>query len=139
MTPERFRERLKKFESFTIPEPISGCILWTGAKSLGYGSFYFDSRNRFAHQLAWRFVYGYFPKLLDHKCRVRSCVNVHHLEEVTNAENVLRGKGPTANNARKTHCNFGHPFTKENVYYFGPNKRWRHCKLCLKRRKRHGS
>ena len=54
-------------------------------------------------------------------------MNPEHLEAVTCRENILRGLGPGASNARKTHCSAGHPFTEENSY------RWRnkkHCRIC---------
>ena len=41
---------------------------------------------------------------LDHLCGMRDCVNPDHLELVTHRENVLRGRGPTAANARKRRC-----------------------------------
>lgn len=53
---------------------------------------------------------------LDHLCRVRHCCNPAHLEPVTPLENTMRGEGPTAVNARKTHCVHGHEFTPENTY-----------------------
>jgi len=53
--------------------------------------------------------------VIDHLCRVRNCVNPAHMEPVTNTENVLRGTGPTAVNAQKTHCKHGHPLTPDNL------------------------
>lgn len=53
--------------------------------------------------------------VLDHLCRVRGCVNPAHLEIVDNTTNILRGEGPTAQNARKTHCKRGHELNAENV------------------------
>lgn len=48
-------------------------------------------------------------------CKHRACVNPEHLEPVTHQENVLRGRGPTAANARKTHCPQGHPYAGTNL------------------------
>lgn len=52
---------------------------------------------------------------LDHLCRNRLCVNPSHLEPVTCRENVLRGNGRCAANAKKTHCPRGHAYAGANL------------------------
>jgi len=101
-----------------IPEPNSGCWLWTGAtRSNGYGYIrQYVAHVRTSDVQAHRFMYerhvGPIPKglSLDHLCRVLQCVNPSHLEPVSHRVNVLRGIGPTARNAQKTYCPQGHPF-----------------------------
>lgn len=100
-----------------------GCWLWTAAVSReGYGVFGAErvgGRNRFvhSHRYAYELLVGPIPDglHLDHLCRVPRCVNPAHLEPVTPRENTLRGIGPSAKNAVKTHCKHGHPFTPENT------------------------
>lgn len=70
------------------------CMLWTGCLSEdGYGSFRDDGSTHLAHRWNWIRVNEPVPsgRELDHKCRVRNCVNPDHLEPVTHHENVLRG------------------------------------------------
>lgn len=75
----------------TIPEPNSGCWLWTGAQSHGYGVIRINGKNRPAHRLALEAVRGPFSEQdTDHKCRTQCCVNPAHLEAVTHAENMRR-------------------------------------------------
>lgn len=91
------------------------CIEWEGhIDKDGYGRL---NNRTLAHRKAWEDANGPIPKglVIDHLCRNRRCHNVNHLEVVTTKENVLRGVGPTAQNARKTHCYRGHPFTPENT------------------------
>lgn len=59
-------------------------------------------------------VYGAIPEglELDHTCRRNNCINPFHLEAVTGRENVLKGNGIAAINARKTHCKGGHLLDK---------------------------
>lgn len=95
-----------------------GCWLWGGVTgSAGYGSVYIDGRQVAVHRFAYELLVGPIPTgmQLDHLCRVRHCVRPDHLEPVTLAENVLRGVGTSAVNARKTHCKRGHEFTPENT------------------------
>lgn len=106
------------------------CWLWTAALHNGYGSFYLPGAGtRRAHRIAYEALVGPIPEglTLDHLCRNRGCVNPAHLEPVTNKENILRGVGITAENARKTHCVNGHPLEGYNLMFQPGGRRCREC------------
>ena len=118
--------------------PGGGCWLWTGAlkssrhdsKAGGYGNFHpttYGAAN--AHKFSYVLLVGPVPDglVLDHLCRVRRCVNPQHMEPVTNQENLLRGDGFPAINARKTHCQAGHPLAGENL---SVTLQGRRCRIC---------
>jgi hypothetical protein len=127
----------------------SGCWLWQGAISSGYGQIgvgrlhHGNKRTVLVHRMAWTALVGPIPPdlVLDHLCRTRHCCNPDHLELVTLAENKARGESLLAKNARKTHCKWGHEFTPENtVLVRRPGKPdGRHCRACrwLRRRGLH--
>ena len=79
----------ERFWRFVSPEPNSGCWLWTGADTRGYGAL---GKNGLAHRVSFEMHVGpILPGLtLDHLCRTPACVNPAHLEPVTLAENVRR-------------------------------------------------
>lgn len=113
------------------------CWPWLAGKVPdGYGQFWMNGKNRKAHRVAYELVIGPIPDdvTLDHVrargCIRRDCVNPRHLEPVTNAVNLLRGVGAPAVNARKTHCIRGHKFTTKSTRRWGPNGRWRECRIC---------
>lgn len=85
------------FESRVEPEPMSGCHLWTGSvTSAGYGNVNVGGgRNQLAHRLSYQHHVGPIPAgyEVDHRCRVRSCVNPAHLEAVTGTVNRWRQVG----------------------------------------------
>lgn len=119
------------FQSKVSPEPTSGCWLWTGSlTSEGYGDFGYKANRRLAHIYSYELAKGPVPDglELDHKCRVRSCCNPNHLEPVTHQINTLRGIGPTAKNAMKTHCPKGHAYDEENTRISASGKR--DCRMC---------
>ncbi len=72
-------------------------------------------RTTQAHRYAYEALVGPIPEglTLDHLCRTRACVNPAHLDPVTNRENVLRGVGLSAQNARKDRCRNGHLFDEQ--------------------------
>ena len=99
----------------------------------GYGTIKWRQKQYLAHRLAYEKLVGNVPDglELDHLCRNTSCVNPAHLEPVTHAENVKRGRGG-AHNAVKTHCPSGHPYSGENLR-ISTNQRGgihRTCKQC---------
>ena len=107
------------------------CWLWTGGlTSRGYGQFWHEGTNDVAHRWLWCHLVGPVADglQLDHLCRNRRCVNPDHLEPVTCQENVLRGVGSSASNARKTHCKWGHPLAGANLA-MNPNGS-RTCRRC---------
>jgi hypothetical protein len=136
--PGEYEPLALRLERHSIPEPNSGCTLWFGASSKGYGyiAMIADGRrvNRLAHVTAYELARGPVPAglVLDHKCRTRCCINPNHLEPVTFTENVLRGVGPTAQNARMTHCHAGHKLAGENLFVNSRGSRV--CRACQRAR-----
>ena len=130
---EKIWARVDKGGPVPIFNPDLGpCWIWTGnIEDQGYGV-YPNGRGSTvkAYRLIYEMVVGEIPEGLqpDHLCRVRACVRPTHLEPVTKKENVLRGFGPTAINARKTHCIHGHPFEGANLI-IRPNGD-RDCRTC---------
>lgn len=94
-----------------------GHWLWQGAiDKQGYGRIRRGGRHEpvtYAHVVAYELFVGPIPDglVIDHVCRVRSCVAPHprHLEAVTTAENINRGESPTIRLKREGRCAAGHP------------------------------
>ena len=123
-----FKERL-----FNKIRKKPGCWEWKAHISqAGYGQL--KGRGKkvvYAHRAVYEMLVGPIPKglTIDHLCRNRACVNPNHMEPVTSVENVMRGQGPFAVNARKTHCKRGHEFTGDNTYR---SRKGRECRKCKK-------
>jgi len=121
-----------RFWSRAIPEPNSGCWLWTGpSTSNGYGLVWAGAavgRNVLSHRMAYEALVGPIPEGLhiDHLCRTPFCCNPAHMEPVTQGENNRRA--PTFG-AYKTHCPAGHEYTAENTRVSSKNN-GRFCIAC---------
>lgn len=127
---ERFWAYVVK-EGPVMKESLGRCWIWIGAifKDKGYGQF----QNRSAHSFSYQLHNGPVPsgKQLDHLCRIRCCVNPHHLEPVTIRENLARGKSWLHKGMfkEKQFCKKGHLLAKTR------DKR-SECGICSNARKR---
>lgn len=130
--PQSIRDRIEQHED--------GCWLWRGTiHRTGYGIVKLDRRMQTAHRVIYERLIGTVDESLhlDHLCRVRNCVNPAHLEPVTCRENIMRGEGLAARNARATHCIRGHAFSEENtLIHSGGKRRCRECERTNQRLRR---
>lgn len=135
LTPEvRFWGYVNKNGPVSVPH-LGKCWIWEGSKDgCGYGTFGLNRNTERAHRVSWWWRYGAILDgfELDHRCRVRACVNPEHLQAITHHENVLLGEAPPAKQARQTHCKNGHPLTGMNLYITPRGKR--QCRECKRER-----
>lgn len=95
----------------SIPINENGCKIWPmGINSAGYGSYSMKDRSYNVSRLIYTSLTpgDYKGKVIRHKCDVRSCCNIDHLECGTQKDNI-------------------HDIIKRNRGLFGNNHR--HCKL----------
>ena len=112
----------------------TGCWEWqAGLNGWGYGHVKYAGKGQLVHRLIYELLVGPIADGLhvDHLCRVKHCCNPAHLEPVSPRTNILRGVGPTAINARRTHCVNGHPLEGENLYVQPTGER--KCRACRRR------
>lgn len=110
---------------------VTKCWSWAGKETkYPYPRLVFEGKTWLAHRLSFASYRGQLmPGLvIDHLCSNKRCVNPDHLEQVTQAENVLRAAELI------THCPAGHEYTEENTGYYGlkPGKKTpaRYCFTC---------
>lgn len=129
-----------RFMEKIAPEPNTGCWLWLNCVDRkGYGKFGIDRKAQLAHRVSYVLFRGPIPEglVIDHLCNTPTCVNPSHLRATTAKENTMRGNSFSAQEARRTHCPHGHPYSGENLRY-RPNRSGRVCRECERRKPRRG-
>lgn len=93
--PDYDKRAVKRLLKYS--KKVGNCIIWTGQINWnGYGYIRYKKKMQRVHRLSYLLMgkKSLTPGLvLDHLCRNRLCINSDHLEEVTNKENLHRGKG----------------------------------------------
>lgn len=106
------------FREMHIPEPMSGCWLWTGAiNNKGYGTLSRQVNKKtqltYAHRFSWEHHTGPIPEgmCVCHKCDVPCCVNPDHLFLGTRQDNsddmVAKGRSNRGEGRWKAKLNEG--------------------------------
>lgn len=121
----------RPYETDELASARGDCWLWNGIvrRNHRYPIFRYHGGYRVAHRLAFEDAGHHLRDgmVIDHLCRVHTCVNPKHLEQVTHLENVQRG-----HRGNVTHCKNGHEFTEENTKISFRNGRTvRVCRTCL--------
>lgn len=112
--------------------PFSGCWVWMNHLDRdGYAGLVVNRKYNVIHRHSYKLFFGEIPNglELDHLCKVRCCVNPHHLEPVTHQENAVRifyGRSKD----RDKYCSNGHERNETNTYITKTNKKY--CKICNK-------
>jgi HNH endonuclease len=122
--PERFWDGF----GYTFQSEVGPCRVWKGhINPSGYGLF----RGKLAHRQALiadgRILST--GEVVDHKCGVKSCIRLSHLEVVSQSENARRA---CISRPLKSHCKWGHPLVSDN--FRDGDGRSRRCKQCAKER-----
>jgi len=120
--PDRFWNKIEKTDS---------CWLWKGSLWDGYGRYAINRKLYLVHRMAYAVLK---QKLgdntqIDHLCRVKTCVNPDHLEEVSKKENIRRGISRVYNTDLSL-CPRGHEYDVEK-----PSKAGTLIKYCTTCRK----
>lgn len=106
--------------------PEGDCLVYTGARSDGYGVINVGGKMLKVHRVVWTILVGPIPegRVVCHHCDNRPCAYLNHLFLGTvadnNADRHAKGRTVMPTNGPdfwrdKTHCPQGHPYSGDNV------------------------
>jgi len=139
---QRLFEKISKTDYCPNPKIKTGCWGWLACNNgRGYGKFWSGGKMNYAHRIVWEHFHGPCPEglELDHLCVNPGCVNPAHLEWVTHAENMRRGRAGQERGRQqraKTHCPQGHPYDPTNTLLYRGKRYCRACRRETQRRTR---
>lgn len=88
--PPVIKSLQQRFDEKYKVDPVSGCWLWFGAQTRGYGQISVGEKMFYAHRISYELHVGPIPKGLCilHRCDTPACVNFEHLWPGTTQDNT---------------------------------------------------
>ena len=129
-SPEPLTHEVERFHKKYQTVPWSGCWIWVstiGAGGYGVMSLKLPTRKPYrAHRISYVIHHGPIDPnmVIDHTCRVKSCVNPSHLRMITQRENIRNTKCSSELNKAKKNC------PKCAGEYSTNSMGWRYCRKC---------
>ena len=107
---------------------VNGCWIYLGQPSTRYADVKVNKKRIGIHRWAYEHFSKNIPEgfQIDHICKNTKCWNPEHLRAVTPKENQLNN-WVIQKSIAKTHCDHGHLFSSENIYWYNGHRR---CKTC---------
>ena len=127
LPPKEVFEKNIKFSTET------DCWIWNkGTSASGYGRYYIDGVQRYAHQYSYELYIGPIPNglLVLHRCNNKPCVNPDHLYAGTYSNNNddVRRTGGGYKKTNQEYCGRGHLMLTGSLYVGRDGRR--QCKSC---------
>ena len=130
--PQNKTTLAEKLDKWAMPEPNTGCWLWSGSISYrGYGLVTQDEKTRLAHRASYELHKGPIADglFVCHKCDVPSCINPDHLFVGSQTDNMADARRKGRKYVLRTQCRRGHAMTAGNIYV-NPASGARYCRIC---------
>jgi len=137
-----------RFMDYVLPEPNSGCWLWTGSRDRkGYGQLRIDGGLKYATHVSLALAGRQVPTGLQacHRCDNPGCVNAEHLfigtQKDNTADMIRKGRaskppGAKPGQGMKQFCWLGHPLSGDNLYFTAISRGCRQCRTLRKANRR---
>jgi len=126
------QQTIAKEKLFSRSIKSGSCRLWRGTQlKNGYGQIQVNKKRYLTHRLQYLLHYGPIPDnmVVRHKCDVRNCIAVAHLEIGTSKDNAADRDTRNRNyNKIKLVCPKGHKYSDSNTYKAKTG--WRSCREC---------
>lgn len=116
-------------------ETVGDCLIYPHSISpQGYGRISVLGKPLLAHRVSWFLIFGEWPKFtLNHRCEVRLCTRVFHLEDLTYRDHTAFTLRNNKSFITKQ-CKNGHDKTfYSTITQAHPYGRW-DCRVCNKER-----